>query len=92
MSLSGTALLVAVLGCNIVLFVYNFPGLVAVKPFGCTQKQRRATTARHRDCRDGFRQAVWAGNALSDMKLWTTHTYIYIYIYIHCIGIYFVYI
>ncbi len=31
----GTILLVAVLGCNIVLFVYNFPGLLAVKPFGC---------------------------------------------------------
>lgn len=27
---SRTFLLVAVLGCNIVLFVYNFPGLVGV--------------------------------------------------------------
>lgn len=29
---SRTILLVAVLGCNIVVFVYNFPGLLAVKP------------------------------------------------------------
>lgn len=29
---SRTFLLVAVLGCNIVLFIYNFPGLVGVVP------------------------------------------------------------
>ena len=35
-------MLVAVLGCNIVLFVYNFPGLVGVVSFGkhCWQESR----------------------------------------------------
>lgn len=43
--LGGTILLVAVLGCNIVLFVYNFPGLLAVKPFGCKDQSPDSHTA-----------------------------------------------